>query len=90
MSNGGDVVHTLQDGGDVFTREGMPRIPFPNGWKGKNGLYTVGFSQRGLLGASADALNIARDIYSQWQDMSCRPAGNSSIVLQCNNNNADV
>lgn len=72
--------YTLQDGGDVFTREGMPRIPFPNGWKGTNGLYTVGFSQRGLLGASADALNIARDIHCQWKDMS-RPGG-TNIVLQ--------
>ncbi|KAG0538675.1 hypothetical protein BDA96_03G256900 [Sorghum bicolor] len=72
-----NVPSWLKDGGDVFTREGMPRIPFPNGWKGKNGLYTVGFSQRGLLGASADALNIARDIHSQWkQDMMSRPAGN--------------
>ena len=68
----------------MFTREGMPKIPFPDGWKGKNGLYTVGFSQRGLLGASADALNIARDIHSQWKDMMSRPGNN--IVLQCNNN----
>ena len=75
----------MQDGDDVFTIEGMPRIPFPNGWKGKNGLYTVGFSQRGLLGASADALNIARDIHSQWNDMMSRP-GNNIVVLQCNNN----
>jgi indole-3-pyruvate monooxygenase len=59
---------TLQDGGDVFTREGMPRIPFPNGWKGRNGLYTVGFSQRGLLGTSSDALNVARDIHCQFRD----------------------
>jgi hypothetical protein len=69
----------LQDGGDVFTSEGMPRIPFPNGWKGKNGLYAVGFSQRGLLGASADALNIARDIHRQWTDTATRP-----VVLRCN------
>jgi indole-3-pyruvate monooxygenase len=57
----------------------MPKVPFPNGWRGKNGLYTVGFSQRGLLGASSDALNIARDIYCQWKDMG-RPACNN--VLQ--------
>ncbi|CAD6237689.1 unnamed protein product [Miscanthus lutarioriparius] len=80
-----NVPSWLKDGDDVFTIEGMPRIPFPNGWKGKNGLYTVGFSQRGLLGASADALNIARDIHSQWNDMMSRP-GNNIVVLQCNNN----
>jgi indole-3-pyruvate monooxygenase len=44
----------------------MPRTPFPNGWKGRNGLYTVGFSQRGLLGTSSDALNVARDIHCRW------------------------
>ncbi|TVU35793.1 hypothetical protein EJB05_17697, partial [Eragrostis curvula] len=65
-----NVPSWLKDGGDVFTREGMPKIPFPNGWKGENGLYTVGFSQRGLLGTSSDALNVANDIHSQWKDMS--------------------
>ncbi|PWZ12454.1 putative indole-3-pyruvate monooxygenase YUCCA4 [Zea mays] len=74
-----NVPSWLKDGGDVFTSEGMPRIPFPNGWKGKNGLYAVGFSQRGLLGASADALNIARDIHRQWTDTATRP-----VVLRCN------
>ncbi|CAO2204171.1 unnamed protein product [Urochloa humidicola] len=75
-----DVPSWLKDGGEVFTTEGMPKVPFPNGWKGKNGLYTVGFSQRGLLGASSDALNIARDIHCQWKDMMSRPANNN--VLQ--------
>ena len=69
----------LQEGGEVFTSQGMPKVPFPDGWRGRNGLYTVGFSQRGLLGASSDALNIARDIHCQWKDMS-RPACNN--VLQ--------
>ncbi|CAO1945314.1 unnamed protein product [Urochloa humidicola] len=77
-----NVPSWLKDGGEVFTREGMPKVPFPNGWKGKNGLYTVGFSQRGLLGASSDALNIARDIHCQWKDMMSRPANNN--VLQSN------
>nr|CAB3473727.1 unnamed protein product [Digitaria exilis] len=77
-----NVPSWLKDGGDVFTSEGMPKIAFPNGWRGKNGLYTVGFSQRGLLGASSDALNIARDIHCQWKDMS-RPA--NSDALQSDN-----
>lgn len=68
-----------QDGGDVFTAEGMPRTPFPNGWKGRNGLYTVGFSQRGLLGTSSDALNVARDIHCQWNDTGRHPTNNSLL-----------
>ncbi|XP_068651951.1 probable indole-3-pyruvate monooxygenase YUCCA4 [Aristolochia californica] len=54
-------------GSDFFTEEGMPKTPFPNGWKGENGLYTVGFTRRGLLGASADAIKIAGDIAHQWK-----------------------
>ncbi|KAF7029943.1 hypothetical protein CFC21_041577 [Triticum aestivum] len=63
-----NVPSWLKDGGDVFTTEGTPKTPFPDGWKGRNGLYTVGFSQRGLLGTSSDALCIARDIYGQWRE----------------------
>lgn len=44
----------------------MPRTPFPNGWNGGNGLYTVGLTGRGLLGASLDAVNVARDVIKQW------------------------
>ncbi|KAG5595603.1 hypothetical protein H5410_036835 [Solanum commersonii] len=36
--------------------------PFPNHWKGENGLYCVGFSKRGLAGISMDAINIIDDI----------------------------
>jgi len=45
----------------------MPKAPFPNGWKGEKGLYCVGFTKRGLLGTSSDALNIAKDISQQWK-----------------------
>ena len=72
----------LQDGGEVFTSQGMPKVPFPDGWRGRNGLYTVGFLQRGLLGASSDALNIARDIHAQWKDMVGRPACCNNVPLQ--------
>ncbi|XP_077225421.1 putative indole-3-pyruvate monooxygenase YUCCA4 [Tasmannia lanceolata] len=54
-------------GSDFFTEEGMPKTPFPNGWKGENGLYAVGFTRRGLLGASSDAKQIAKDIAHQWK-----------------------
>ncbi|KOM28665.1 hypothetical protein LR48_Vigan561s005500 [Vigna angularis] len=48
---------------DMFSKEdGYPMTPFPNGWKGKNGLYAVGFTKKGLLGASMDAKRIAQDI----------------------------
>ncbi|KAL6615675.1 hypothetical protein ACP70R_037945 [Stipagrostis hirtigluma subsp. patula] len=76
-----NVPSWLKDGGDVFTREGTPRTPFPNGWKGKNGLYTVGFTQRGLLGASSDALNVAQDIHRQWTDT----GRHTNNVLENNN-----
>ncbi|THU64950.1 hypothetical protein C4D60_Mb01t31910 [Musa balbisiana] len=57
----------IKDDGGLFTKEGMAKDPFPGGWKGeKKGLYCVGFTRRGLLGASHDALNIARDILLQW------------------------
>ncbi|XP_054793429.1 indole-3-pyruvate monooxygenase YUCCA6-like [Prosopis cineraria] len=54
--------------GDMFCEEdGFPRRPFPNGWKGENGLYAVGFTKRGLLGASMDAKRIAQDIEQCWK-----------------------
>ncbi|EPS72004.1 flavin monooxygenase-like protein, partial [Genlisea aurea] len=51
---------------EMFTREGFPRSPFPNGWKGKKGLYAVGFTRRGLSGASSDAVRVAEDIGEIW------------------------
>jgi len=49
---------------DMFSeKDGLPRRPFPNGWKGECGLYAVGFTKRGLLGASIDAKRIAEDIH---------------------------
>lgn len=48
-------------------KDGFPRKPFPNGWKGENGLYAVGFTKRGLLGSSIDAKRIAEDIEHRWK-----------------------
>lgn len=48
-------------------KDGFPRKPFPNGWKGENGLYAVGFTKRGLLGASMDSKRIAQDIQQCWE-----------------------
>ncbi|PKA59048.1 Indole-3-pyruvate monooxygenase YUCCA2 [Apostasia shenzhenica] len=52
---------------DFFSeKDGLPRRPFPNGWKGERGLYAVGFTKRGLLGASIDAMKVAQDIEGRW------------------------
>lgn len=48
-------------------RDGLPKRSFPNGWKGECGLYAVGFTKRGLLGASVDAKNIAQEIEICWK-----------------------
>ncbi|XAR70891.1 Indole-3-pyruvate monooxygenase [Bertholletia excelsa] len=54
---------------EMFSEEdGFPRKPFPNGWKGECGLYAVGFTKRGLLGASMDAKRIAEDIERCWKE----------------------
>ncbi|KAE8692159.1 putative indole-3-pyruvate monooxygenase YUCCA8 [Hibiscus syriacus] len=56
----------LQEG-EFFSKNGFPKAHFPNGWKGNGGLYAVGFTRRGLSGASSDAINIAKDIGMVWK-----------------------
>ncbi|KAH1107189.1 hypothetical protein J1N35_010957 [Gossypium stocksii] len=51
----------------LLNDDGISKLSFPNHWKGKNGLYCVGLSRRGLYGAASDALNIADDINSLIQ-----------------------
>ncbi|KAL5781551.1 hypothetical protein ACOSP7_006580 [Xanthoceras sorbifolium] len=53
---------------DLFSEDGIPKDPFPNGWKGKAGLYAVGFTRRGLAGASLDAISVAHDIAKCWKE----------------------
>ncbi|VVB07186.1 unnamed protein product [Arabis nemorensis] len=53
---------------DLFSKNGFPKSPFPNAWKGKSGLYAAGFTRKGLAGASADAANIAQDIGNVWRE----------------------
>ncbi|KAL6516230.1 putative indole-3-pyruvate monooxygenase YUCCA5 [Orobanche gracilis] len=53
---------------DFFCKNGLPKAPFPNGWKGEDGLYAVGFTGKGLSGASADAVRISQDIAKVWKD----------------------
>lgn len=51
----------------MFTEEGKSRKLFPNGWKGEKGLYSVGFTLRGILGTCSDSKNIATDIAILWE-----------------------
>ncbi|XP_065862923.1 probable indole-3-pyruvate monooxygenase YUCCA3 [Euphorbia lathyris] len=53
---------------EFFSEDGIPKNPFPNGWKGKGGLYAVGFTRRGLTGASLDAISVAFDIAKSWKE----------------------
>lgn len=62
-----NVPYWLQET-DFFSNNGLPKTPFPNGWKGKAGLYAVGFTRRGLTGASSDAMRIAQDISKVWKE----------------------
>ncbi|KAK8663610.1 hypothetical protein V6N13_083419 [Hibiscus sabdariffa] len=57
------VRNWLKGSYESFDEKGMPTKSFPDHWKGKNGIYNVGFSRRGLQGISSDAQNIARDIF---------------------------
>uniref|UniRef100_A0A7N0V1G0 Flavin-containing monooxygenase n=1 Tax=Kalanchoe fedtschenkoi TaxID=63787 RepID=A0A7N0V1G0_KALFE len=62
-----NVPSWLKEGNMFSDKDGFPKKPFPNGWKGDNGLYAVGFTKRGLLGASMDARRIAEDIAQCWK-----------------------
>ncbi|XP_076948054.1 putative indole-3-pyruvate monooxygenase YUCCA3 [Bidens hawaiensis] len=53
---------------DMFSKEGIPMTPFPEGWKGKCGLYAVGFTRRGLSGAAFDAIRVSQDIARIWNE----------------------
>ncbi|KAL3850025.1 hypothetical protein ACJIZ3_011907 [Penstemon smallii] len=61
-----NVPYWLQES-EFFSKNGFPKNPFPNGWKGKDGLYAVGFTRRGLAGASADAIKISQNIAKEWK-----------------------
>ncbi|XP_019183763.1 PREDICTED: indole-3-pyruvate monooxygenase YUCCA6-like [Ipomoea nil] len=61
-----NVSSWLKDNDTFSEKDGLPKKPFPNGWKGECGLYAAGFTRRGLLGASMDARKIAEDIERCW------------------------
>ncbi|KAL4015263.1 hypothetical protein IC575_027505 [Cucumis melo] len=61
-----NVPSWLQEG-EFFSKNGFPKAASPHSWKGNAGLYAVGFSRRGLSGASSDAMKIAQDIGNVWK-----------------------
>ncbi|KAI3857110.1 hypothetical protein MKW98_010524 [Papaver atlanticum] len=62
-----NVPSWLKDTNLFSEKDGLPKKQFPNGWKGEYGLYSVGFTKRGLLGTSMDAKKIAQDIELLWK-----------------------
>nr|CAD1819014.1 unnamed protein product [Ananas comosus var. bracteatus] len=62
-----NVPQWLQES-EFFSKDGFPKEPFPNSWKGRSGLYAVGFTRRGLSGTSSDAIKIAADISQVWKE----------------------
>ncbi|WVZ68954.1 hypothetical protein U9M48_017825 [Paspalum notatum var. saurae] len=68
-----NVPFWLKDRELFSEKDGLPRKAFPNGWKGENGLYSVGFTRRGLMGTSVDARRIAHDIEQQWKAKGTHP-----------------
>ncbi|XP_075487919.1 putative indole-3-pyruvate monooxygenase YUCCA7 [Primulina tabacum] len=61
---------------ELFSGDG-----FPNGWKGKSGLYAVGFSRKGISGAAIDAIKVAQDINKMWRKETKQK--NHSIGVSC-------
>ena len=75
-SNHHDVVNIIceltdwswcsQDDGKFFSTDGLPKTPYPHGWKADESLYIAGLGRKGLLGASFDAKHIATDIAASY------------------------
>ncbi|KAG6545579.1 hypothetical protein Mapa_012929 [Marchantia paleacea] len=57
-----NVSRWLKGESNFFGEDGFPSASMRDGWKGERGLYAIGFTKRGLFGASMDATNIAEDI----------------------------
>ncbi|KAL3620548.1 putative indole-3-pyruvate monooxygenase YUCCA5 [Castilleja foliolosa] len=61
-----NVPYWLQES-EFFGKNGMLKAPLTHSWKGRRGLYAVGFTRKGLSGVSADAVNISIDIAKVWK-----------------------
>ncbi|KAL1815467.1 hypothetical protein ACET3Z_018041 [Daucus carota] len=62
-----NVASWLKEEDFISGKDGNSENTFPKGWKGENGIYSVGFSRQGLLGISIDAQRVAEDIVGQWK-----------------------
>lgn len=79
-----NVPYWLKEKQFFSEKDGFPRNS--KEWKGKNGLYAVGFSRRGLTGVAMDATQISDDITKNWRDMHTRdvredPSSRSGTVI---------
>ncbi|XP_008810038.2 indole-3-pyruvate monooxygenase YUCCA2-like [Phoenix dactylifera] len=68
-----NVPSWLKEGEFFSEKDGLPRKPFPNGWKAEQGLYAAGLTRRGLMGVSMDARRIAHDIELSWKAGAAQP-----------------
>jgi hypothetical protein len=66
-------LHWIQEEEFFSHVDGFPTKPFPHSWRGKNGLYAAGFTRKGLMGTSYDAVRIAGDIADQWTEAFASP-----------------
>ncbi|CDY72645.1 BnaAnng41850D [Brassica napus] len=71
-----NVPYWLQES-EFFAKNGFPKAA-NSGWKGRTGLYAVGFTRRGLSGVSMDAVKIAQDIGSVWKLETKQPTKRST------------
>lgn len=67
-----NVPSWLKENKLISNKDGLPKYQFPDGWQGENGLYAVGLTKRGLMGASIDAKKIADDIKQCWDQMNTK------------------
>ncbi|KAK9281532.1 hypothetical protein L1049_004435 [Liquidambar formosana] len=77
-----NVPYWLQES-EFFSKNGFPKAPSPDAWKGKAGLYAVGFTRRGLSGASSDAVKIAQDIGKVWKEETRQKKKTSACHRRC-------
>ena len=52
---------------DLWKEDEVKKRSFNIRWKGQHGLYSVGFTGKGLSGASIDAMKVAEDIEKCWK-----------------------
>lgn len=77
-----NVTRWLQ-GIKLLGKDGCPKTSFTDGWNGHSGLYSVGFTRRDLLGATADAVCVAKDLAKSWREQTKRRKdGNSCMTLR--------